>query len=76
MIYGRPYDIHGHFLNQDDDKIVGLPVNQIMKVPRRICLVRGKSKSRPVVGALRGKLITDMILTEAMAYRILNEENL
>ena len=47
-----------------------------MKVPRRICLVRGKSKSRPVVGALRGKLITDMILTEAMAYRILNEENL
>lgn len=73
VIYGRPYDIHGHFLNQADDKIVGLSVAQIMQVPKRICLVRGKSKSRPVIGALRGHLVTDMVLTEAMAYRVLHE---
>ena len=76
MIFGRPYDINGRFLNQGDDKIVGLPVAQILQVPKRICLVRGKSKYQAVIGALRGQLITDIILSEAMAYRILNEHTL
>lgn len=76
MIFGRPYDINGRFLNQGDDKIVGLPVSQILQVPKRICLVRGKSKYQAVIGALRGQLITDIILSEAMAYRILNEHTL
>lgn len=73
LIYGRPYDINGHFLNLEADKVLGLSIDQILKVPKRICLVRGKSKYKPVIGAIKGKLITDVIMTEGMAYKILNE---
>lgn len=73
LIYGRPYDINGRFLNLEADKVLGLRIDQILKVPKRICLVRGKSKYKPVIGAIKGKLITDVIMTEGMAYKILNE---
>ncbi|MGO3612621.1 MAG: sugar-binding transcriptional regulator [Leuconostoc mesenteroides] len=73
LIYGRPYDINGRFLNLEADKVLGLSIDQILKVPKRICLVRGKSKYKPVIGAIKGKLITDVIMTEGMAYKILNE---
>lgn len=73
LIYGRPYDINGRFLNLEADKVLGLSIDQILKVPKRICLVRGKSKYMPVIGAIKGKLITDVIMTEGMAYKILNE---
>ncbi|MFL2115972.1 sugar-binding transcriptional regulator [Leuconostoc carnosum] len=73
LIYGRPYDINGRFLNLEADKVLGLRIDQILKVPKRICLVRGKSKYMPVIGAIKGKLITDVIMTEGMAYKILNE---
>ncbi|MCM0599171.1 sugar-binding transcriptional regulator [Periweissella fabalis] len=71
MIYGRPYDINGQFLNLAHDKTFGLDITTIMQVPTRFCFVRGKFKSLATIGALRGKLITNIVFGESLAYRIL-----
>ncbi|QMU08651.1 sugar-binding transcriptional regulator [Levilactobacillus suantsaii] len=71
ILYGRPYDRQGHFLNQDADKTVGLPISQILKTPRRLGVIRNKFKTDAALGALRGHLVTDIVLNEAIAQRIL-----
>ncbi|MBS9338489.1 hypothetical protein G6R29_02410 [Fructobacillus sp. M2-14] len=73
MIFGRPYDINGKILNADSDKTVGLPMNTILSVNKRIGVIRSKSKSQAAIGALRGNFLTDLIMSESLAYRILNE---
>ncbi|PZO96372.1 sugar-binding transcriptional regulator [Streptococcus halichoeri] len=73
MAYGRPYDIHGNFLNQDSDCTFGIDLATIFKVPKRICVVRSKFKSQATIGALRGRLFTDLILTESVARRLLDD---
>lgn len=71
ILYGRPYDLNGRFLNQGDDKTVGLPVSQVLRTPRRLGVIRNKFKTDAALGALRGKLVTDIVLNEAIAQRIL-----
>ncbi|KRN44803.1 sugar-binding transcriptional regulator [Limosilactobacillus ingluviei] len=75
MIYGRPYDINGHFLNKADDKTVGMAISDIQKIPRRFGVVQGKAKFKAALGALRGELFTDLVMSEAIALRVLNELN-
>ncbi|GAP02686.1 regulatory protein [Fructobacillus pseudoficulneus] len=74
MVYGRPYDIQGNILNVGSDKVVGLDMNTILAVPKRVGVVRSKSKAKATIGALRGSFVTDLIMSESLAYRILNEE--
>lgn len=73
LIYGRPYDIDGQFLNVDHDKTFGLDLETIMHVPTRFCFVRGKFKSMATIGALKGKLVTDIVFSESLAYRMLDD---
>lgn len=73
LIYGRPYDINGQFLNVAHDKAFGLSLETIMQVPTRFCFVRGKFKSLATIGALKGKLVTDIVFSESLAYRILDD---
>ncbi|MBS0950179.1 sugar-binding transcriptional regulator [Weissella minor] len=74
MLYGRPFDINGHFLNLDNDKVFGLDVETIMSTPRRFGIVKSKFKTRATLGALRGKFLTDLVTTESIARRILSEK--
>ncbi|NLS37981.1 hypothetical protein GHU05_03415 [Fructobacillus tropaeoli] len=74
MIYGRPYDINGNILNVGSDKVVGLDMNSILATPKRIGVVRSKAKSKAALGALRGGFVTDLVMSESLAYRIINEE--
>ena len=71
--YGRPYDENGNMLNIQNDKIVGLSLDEIMSVPRRVALAQDKSKSLAIRGALRGHLITELIMSESVAFRVLSE---
>ena len=73
MIFGRPYDINGNFLNPAADKTLSLPIEEIKAIPRRFGIVQGKSKYRATLGALRGGFFTDLVINEATAIRILNE---
>ena len=71
VAFGRPYDLHGRFLvSPENDKTLSIPLDQIMRVPRRLAIVQRKSKFHAARGALEGKLFTDMILTESVALRI------
>ncbi|MCK8627214.1 sugar-binding transcriptional regulator [Fructobacillus cardui] len=74
MIYGRPYDINGNILNVGSDKVVGLDMNSILATSKRIGVVRSKAKSKAALGALRGGFVTDLVMSESLAYRIINEE--
>lgn len=73
MIFGRPYDINGNFLNQASDKTLSLSLEKIKNIPRRFGIVQGKSKYKATLGALRGGFFTDLVINEATAIRILNE---
>jgi len=75
MIYGRPYDIDGNFLDLENDPVFGLDIDSIMSTPRRFAVVKSKYNSDALIGALRGKFFTDVVLTEAVARRILNDIN-
>lgn len=74
MAFGRPYDINGNFLiHPNNDKTLSIPLNKILNVPIRFAIVQRKSKYQAALGALHGGLFTDMILTESIALRIIEE---
>ncbi len=73
MLFGRPYDIQGRFLNAEDDKTFGLSLEAIMRIPRRLGIVNNNFKTEATLGALRGHFFTDLLITEALAERILIE---
>ncbi|QEA57460.1 sugar-binding transcriptional regulator [Weissella hellenica] len=75
MVYGRPYDIDGRFLNLGADKTFGIDLANILATPRRVAVVKSKFKTNAALGALRGGLITDLITTESVANRILTDQN-
>ncbi|WP_338208002.1 sugar-binding transcriptional regulator [Lactiplantibacillus paraxiangfangensis] len=74
LLYGRPYDINGHVLNEHHDKLFGAKLATILKVPRRFAIVKSKFKSKALLGAIRGRLLTDIIIDEAVANRVLQED--
>lgn len=73
MVYGRPFDIDGNFLSLDHDHVFGLDIDTIMSTPRRFAVVKSKFKTNAIIGALRGKFFTDVVMTEAVARRVLND---
>ncbi|WP_219323972.1 sugar-binding domain-containing protein, partial [Oenococcus oeni] len=48
-------------------------IKSILSVPRRIAFTNSKFKARAMLGALRGRLLTDIIIDESIAQRILME---
>lgn len=73
VIFGRPYTVAGDFINPDDVPVLGIPLAQVMAVPRRFAIVTSKFKTRATLGALRGGLLTDLVTSEAVANRIVAE---
>ncbi|WP_047999216.1 sugar-binding transcriptional regulator [Lactiplantibacillus herbarum] len=73
LLYGRPYDLNGRMLNTEHDKLFGARLATIMQVPVRFAVVKNKFKSQALLGALRGQLLTDVITDEAVANRVLQE---
>ena len=73
MVYGRPFDIDGNFLALDNDNVFGVNIDTIMSTPRRFAVVKSKFKTDALIGALRGKFFTDIVMTEAVARRVLTD---
>lgn len=73
MLYGRPFDIQGNILNTTTDKLFGASIDTLLAVPTRMAIVKSKFKARSLLGALRGKLITDFVTNESVANRVLME---
>lgn len=71
MLYARPYDINGNFLTKKNDTVAGLSLEEILTTPRRVGVVRSKFKTNAALGALRGEMLTDIVMSEGIAQRIL-----
>lgn len=76
FVYGRPYDITGHFLTGDTDKTFGVPLPRLLEVPTRIGLIETRHKTTAALGALRAGAFTHLITTEPVAEAILRHATL
>lgn len=75
VLYGRPYDINGHFLIPESDKTFSVSLPAILATPRRIGVIKSKFKTNAALGALRGRMLTDLVMNESIAQRILEADN-
>ncbi|WP_370630968.1 sugar-binding transcriptional regulator [Paeniglutamicibacter sp. Y32M11] len=55
-----------------NSRATGPTLRALRKVPRRLCVLSGAGKLRALHGALAGGLITDLVLDEGTALRLLN----
>lgn len=55
-----------------NSRATGPTLAELRKVPRRLCVISGTGKLRALRGALAGNLITDLVLDEGTALRLLN----
>ena len=52
----------------------GPDLSRLRRVPRRVCVVSGVQKLATLKGALAGELITDLVLDEALAARLVESD--
>lgn len=56
-----------------NERATGPSLDQLRRVPRRLCVVSGVSKLASLRGALRAGLVTDLVVDEATARALLDE---
>lgn len=49
----------------------GPPPSILKRIPRRLCVVAGESKAIPLIGALRAGVVTDLVVDDRTARRVL-----
>ncbi|MCI1890539.1 sugar-binding transcriptional regulator [Schleiferilactobacillus perolens] len=73
VLFGRPYDVQGRLIAPDKSPLFGISETAVRAVPRRVGIVTSKFKTRATLGALRGGMLTDLVMSEAVANRIAAE---
>lgn len=72
VLAGRFIDAFGrHVLGEVDDRMIGMSVDEIKKIPERFCVAAGADKVAPVHALLTGGFVTTLITDEATAHDIL-----
>jgi DNA-binding transcriptional regulator LsrR (DeoR family) len=67
----RPFDADGVEVRDSlGDRIVGVPLEHLKKIPRAIGIAGGKPKFRAILGALRGRWINVLITDQFTAKRL------
>ena len=56
-------------LNQ---RATGPPPDELHRIPRRVCVVAGDNKAVPLLAALRSGVVTDLVVDEVTALRLLS----
>jgi DNA-binding transcriptional regulator LsrR (DeoR family) len=70
---GYHYDIQGKFMDIPiNRRVVGIDTTSFLQIPRRIAIACGRQKSRAILAALRGGLITDLFTDELTALQMLS----
>lgn len=70
VVYGRPFDRQGNYLTQGSDKVFGLSLDDMKKVPHRVGVIESDTKAAAAIGVLRAKAFTDVIMSESSANKI------
>ena len=52
-------------------RATGMTPKELQRVPRRICVVTGLSKTAPILGALRAGVATDLVIDQETARTVL-----
>ncbi len=53
-------------------RATGPTPKQLQNIPRRVCVVAGPAKVLPLLGALRAGAVTDLVIDEATAWKLLD----
>ena len=73
VIAGRFYDAQGRWIQGAmDDRMIGISLDDVLKIPTRIAVAGGVDKTDAILGALRGGFITVLITDEQTARSILS----
>jgi dihydroxyacetone kinase-like protein len=73
VIAGRFYDANGQWIRGAmDDRMIGISLDDILKIPTRVAVAGGVDKTDAILGALRSHLITVFITDEPTARSILS----
>ncbi|MCY6485796.1 sugar-binding transcriptional regulator [Clostridium aestuarii] len=68
----RMYDVEGNSVSTNlDDRIIGVSMDVLNKIPLVIAVAGGKDKTKAILGALRGSLIDVLITDNITAENIL-----
>jgi DNA-binding transcriptional regulator LsrR (DeoR family) len=71
----RFFDDRGEpVLTSFDDRVVGISVEQLLTVPRRVAVAGGQRKAAAIRGALRGGWINVLVTDVATARRLIEDE--
>lgn len=72
VICGRFFDAAGQpVLGELDDRMVGLTLGELARVPTRLGVAGGPQKTEALLGALRGRHLTELVTDELTAHRLL-----
>ncbi|MDR0400075.1 MAG: winged helix-turn-helix transcriptional regulator [Treponema sp.] len=70
---GYHYDKQGKFMDIPiNQRVVGIDTSSFLQIPRRIAVACGRQKSKAILAALRGELITDLFTDELTALQMLS----
>lgn len=78
--YGVVGDVNTVFLRADggyadipfNERATGMTPHQLQKVPRRICVVSGRTKAKALLAALRARVATDVVVDDETARAVLD----
>jgi deoxyribonucleoside regulator len=71
-ISGYFFDINGRLIDTEfHDRLVGIPFDDLLRIPVRMAVAGGPTKHEALLGALRGRLITILVTDSVTAARIL-----
>lgn len=62
----------GSYADMDINRRASGPTPELLKtIPRRLCVVAGEAKTIPLIGALRAGVVTDLVVDDRTARRVL-----
>lgn len=68
VVAGRFFDAHGEAVRGElDDRLIGMTLEEIRRVPQRIAVAGGPEKVASIAGALAGGLVTSLITDQKTA---------
>jgi dihydroxyacetone kinase-like protein len=75
IIGGRMFDINGDPVTVDgyDDRLLALTLDELRRVPMRLGVAAGLEKTRPIIGALAGGMLTALATDFDTAQAILSD---
>jgi DNA-binding transcriptional regulator LsrR (DeoR family) len=67
-ILGHCFDASGHFLHSEwEERLVSIPVELLLRVPRRVLIACGAGKARAIEAALKAGVATILATDQATA---------